>query len=93
MSHKGAYFMNKETIGTVISVKKQWWLKINTKPIRTNALNDSIFPHIIKVQYSVNSKNYTKIKWIKAGMPVPSLGSSLKILFSSEKPAKSKIIL
>ena len=24
--------MNKEILGVVISVKKQWWLKVNTKP-------------------------------------------------------------
>jgi len=27
--------MEKETTGTVISVTKQWWLKVNRKPVRT----------------------------------------------------------
>ncbi|MSC22058.1 hypothetical protein EAI88_08190 [Eubacterium ramulus] len=26
--------MEKETMGTVISVTKQWWLKVNRKPVR-----------------------------------------------------------
>ena len=26
--------MDKDTVGTVISVAKQWWLKVNTKPVR-----------------------------------------------------------
>ena len=26
--------MEKETTGTVISVTKQWWLKVNRKPVR-----------------------------------------------------------
>ena len=34
--------MDKETIGTVLSVAKQWWLKVNTKPIRMGAL-DGLF--------------------------------------------------
>ena len=51
--------MDQETMGTVISVKKQWWLKINTKPVRTHALDGAIFPHIIKVQYTVDGKTYT----------------------------------
>ena len=43
--------MDKETIGTVLSVAKQWWLKVNTKSIRMGALDGATFPHIIKVQY------------------------------------------
>ena len=30
--------MEKETMGTVISVTKQWWLKVNRKPVRTHAM-------------------------------------------------------
>ena len=46
--------MGKETIGTVLSVAKQWWLKVNTKPIRIGTLDGATFPHIIKVQKSSN---------------------------------------
>ena len=31
--------MEKETTGTVISVTKQWWLKVNRKPVRTHAMD------------------------------------------------------
>ena len=31
--------MDRETLGTVVSVAKQWWLKVNTKPIRIGALS------------------------------------------------------
>ena len=41
--------MEKETTGTVISVTKQWWLKVNRKPVRTHAMDGAAFPHIIKV--------------------------------------------
>ena len=37
--------MDKETIGTVLSVAKQWWLKVNTKPVRMSALDGAAFPH------------------------------------------------
>lgn len=43
--------MYKETKGTVMSDAKQWWLKVNRKPVRANALDGATFPHIIKVQY------------------------------------------
>ena len=49
-----------KTTGTVLAVRTQWWLKINTKPVRTGPLDGAIFPHIIKVQYTVNGKTYFK---------------------------------
>ena len=84
--------MDKETIGTVLSVAKQWWLKVNTKPIRTGTLDGATFPHIIKVQYVVDGKNYIKRKWIGAGKPFPAVGSNLKVLYSAKKPSKAKIL-
>ena len=84
--------MDKETMGTVVSVKKQWWLKINTKPVRSGPLDGAIFPHIIKVQYTVDGTTYTKKKWIGANDPVPAVGSSVTVLYCGEKPGKTKIL-
>lgn len=84
--------MDIETMGTVISVAKQWWLKINTKPVRMHALDGAIFPYIIKVKYTVDGKDYTKRKWIGAGNPVPSVGSVVSVLYSENKPLKAKIL-
>ena len=69
----------EQTTGTVISVKKQWWLKVNTKPIRMHMLDGATFPHIIKVQYEVGGIPYIKRKWIGAGRPVPALGAALTV--------------
>ena len=57
---------------TVVSVKKQWWLKVNTKPVRMHALDGAAFPHIIKVSYMVNGTEYFKRKWIRACDPQPN---------------------
>ena len=84
--------MNNEAKGIVISVAKQWWLKVNTKPVRTNALDGATFPHIIKVQYVVDENTYTKRKWIGAGKPVPAIGSNMTVLYCSDKPSKAKIL-
>lgn len=84
--------MEKETIGTVLTVTKQWWLKVNTKPIRMGTLDGATFPYIIKVQYIVDGNTYTKRKWIGAGKAVPAVGSSLTVLYSSNKPSKAKIL-
>lgn len=84
--------MDKETLGTVVSVKKQWWLKINTKPVRTQALDGAIFPHIIKVQYTVDGKTYIKRKWIGANSQPPAEGSSVTVLYCGNNPNKANIL-
>lgn len=43
--------MEKETMGTVISVTKQWWLKVNRKPVRAHAMDGAAFPHTINVKW------------------------------------------
>ena len=85
--------MDREIFGTVISVSKQWWFKVNTKPIRNGTLDGAIFPHIIKVSYTVNEKTYIKRKWISAGVNVPQVGSDVKVLYCAQKPQKAKIKL
>ena len=83
--------MDKETVGTVVSIAKQWWLKINTKPIRMGAMDCEIFTHIIKVEYAVEGITYSKRKWIGAGKPVPAVGSKVTVLYCADKPGKAKI--
>ena len=84
--------MDKETIGTVLSASKQWWLKVNTKPVRMGALDGVTFPYILKVQYVVDGNTYTKRKWIGAGKDVPAVGSKITVLYRSDKPSKAKIL-
>ena len=84
--------MDQETIGTVISVAKQWWFKVNTKPVRMGTLDGATFPHIIKVQYVVDGNAYTRRKWIGAGQTVPAVGSEVTVLYCSGRPGKAKIL-
>ena len=84
--------MDRKTEGTVISVAKQWWLKVNTKAVRLHPLDGATFPHIIKVRYTVCGVEYTKRKWIGAGKPVPYIGSTATVVYSEEKPSKAKVL-
>jgi len=84
--------MNQEAIGTVLSVARQWWLKINTKPVRLHAMDGATFPHVIKVRYTVAGAEYHKRKWIGAGEPVPCVGDSVKVIYCAEKPGKAKVL-
>ncbi len=85
--------MDKETVGTVVAVSRQWWLKVNTKPVRMHGMDGATFPHILKVRYCVDGTDYTARKWISAGKPVPVPGAKVAVLYSSEKPRKAKVYL
>ena len=84
--------MNLETTGKVISISKQWWLKINTKSIRKNLLDGALFPHIIKVEYIIDGKPYTKRKWISAGATIPKVGDFVTITHDKNKPSRAKVL-
>ena len=84
--------MDQQTTGIVCGVAKQWWLKVNTKAFRMHALDGATFPHIIKVKYTVNGTEYTKRKWISAWRPVPKVGETVQVRYSSNKPSKAKIL-
>ena len=81
-----------ETIGTVISASRQWWLKINTKPVRTHALDGAIFPYVVKIKYTVDGTDYVKRQWIGAGKPVPAVGSRVKLFYDDRRPSKAKML-
>ena len=82
----------RETTGTVVSVTKQWWLKVNTKPIRNGPLDGAVFPHVIKVSYTADGTEYSKRKWIGAGSPVPGIGATVKVIYDEGKPSKAKLV-
>ena len=54
--------MNVQTEGTVISAEKQWWFKVNRKPVRRHSFDGAEFPYIIKVRYTVDGKEYVKYR-------------------------------
>ena len=83
--------MEKETKGTVISVSKQWWLKVNTKALRMGPLDGAVFPHIVKVSYTVDGREYTKRKWVPAGERPPEKGGAVRVLYDEHDPARARI--
>lgn len=82
----------KRTTGTIISAKKQWWLKVNTKIFRFGPLDGARFPYVIKVRYMIDGKEYVKRKWIGTGYPIPTVGDTLQLTYNEETPEKIKIV-
>ncbi len=83
--------MEKRTIGTVLSVKKQWWLKVNTKAVRIGPLDGAIFPHIVKVKYTADGNEITKNKWLGAGITPPSVNDPVPVVYREDKPTKFRL--
>ena len=83
--------MELQSVGTVIAVKKQWWLKVNTKSFRTSALDGALFPHIVTVKYTVGEKEYVKRKWLWVNVTPPAVNDTVKVIYREDKPQKCRI--
>ena len=83
--------MEKKTTATVISVKKQWWLKVNTKPFRHGTLDGALFPHIIRAAYVVDGREFFKRKGLGARIVPPRVGDRVTVIYRAENPQKCRI--
>ena len=55
---------NNTAEGVITDMKKCWWLKINTKPVRSHSLDGAVFPCTLHFRYSVNGTEYNGKKFI-----------------------------
>lgn len=51
--------------GIILSTKKLWGIKVNRKAFRIHPLDGATFPHLVKVKYKVEDKEYEKNKYIR----------------------------
>ena len=90
---EGALMMEKRTTGTIIAVKNLWWIKVNRKLVRTTSLDGASFPHLIKVKYTVDGKDYIKRSIISIYAACPVEGETVPVIYQEGDPRKSKIDL
>jgi len=79
--------------GNVVGVQKCWWIKINTKPMRSHSLDGAIFPHIITYKYDVSRKSYCGKQMISAYAHCPQVNESIQVFYDPSHPEKSAIQL
>ena len=79
--------------GTVTHVQKCWWIKINTKPVRSHALDGAVFPHIVTYEYGVSGKSYCGRQMISAYARCPHVGESVQVFLDPAHPENSTIDL
>lgn len=77
-----------EVEGTIIKLKKIWWIKINTQAFRKSSLDGATFPYIITVKYTVNDTTYEKNKFVYLGDKEINIGNKIKIICDAINPKK-----
>lgn len=80
--------MNKQVVGKVKQVKKLWWIKINTKPIRCSMNDGAVFPHRIRVTYVIDNHQYENSKLILWKDDIPKENDDILVDYNDNKPNK-----
>lgn len=86
-------FAGGETIGTITEVKRCWWLKVNTKPIRKNMFDGALFPHIIHFTYNINGQTYTGKRYVSYKKRCPFQGEQITVYYEADAPEKYAVIV
>lgn len=73
--------------GVVVSVKTCWWLKINSKPFRTDSMDGAAFPHVIFFRYNIDNVEYRGSRYIRATKCCPSINETIDVYYSISKPS------
>lgn len=82
-----------QTEGLVTAVKTCWWLKVNTKPIRTHMMDGAAFPHIIHVTYTVSGQTYVGKRYVNWNKRCPETGEKLTVYYEKDNPEKYAVFL
>ena len=82
-----------QTEGVVTDVKTCWWLKINTKPVRTHMMDGAVFPHIIHFTYKVGGEAYRGKRYVNWNKRCPVQGEKLTVYYERENPTKYAVIV
>lgn len=77
---------NSKTIGRITNVKKCWWLKINTKSIRTHTRDGAKFPAIISFDYFVEGMRYKGKRYVSWRRSCPHIGEEVVVFYDKGNP-------
>ena len=74
--------------GRVTDVKKCWWLKVNTKPVRVSGLDGAVFPNIIHFTYEVDGVSYQGSRYVGLHPSFPRKGEALVVYYDEQNPTR-----
>ncbi len=79
------------TAGTVIEVKKIWWIKVKLKAVRLHPLDGVAFPHSVKVRYTVGGKGYVTKVYVPWRILPPSKGAEVAVEYDTDRPSRCRV--
>lgn len=88
MRNKKIISQNNVAEGIITGMKKCWWIKINTKPIRSDFLDGAVFPYTIFFKYSVNGTEYSGRKFIGLNTRGLNPGAKITVYYDGSHPAR-----
>ena len=81
------------TAGRVTAVKTCHWLKVNTKPVRTNTLDGAKFPHIIHFTYCVEGTEYRGSRYLNWDVRCPVKDEIIIVYYDPENCGKYAVLI
>jgi len=79
--------------GRITRVNTCWWLKINTKSVRTHIGDGAVFPHIIHFTYSVAGQTYSGKRWINWNQRCPVKDEKITVHYEEANPEKYAVMI
>lgn len=76
-----------KTTGTVIEVKKIWWIKVKLKAVRLHPTDGVAFPHSVKVKYTVGGREYSKKVYVPWRILPPQKGAEVAVNYNEDRPS------
>ena len=74
--------------GKVTEVKRCWWLKVNTKPVRMSGMDGAVFPNIICFTYEVGGSTSQGSRYVGLSPVYPREGAKLTVFYDERNPAR-----
>lgn len=79
------------TQGKVIKAEAMWYIKINTKPVRSGPFDGALFPHRIIFTYEVDGQKYAGRKLLPYYEKAPHEGEDIKVFYDPQDPRKCAV--
>lgn len=77
--------------GTVTAVRECWWMKVNTKAVRSRGGDGALYPHVLTVCYTVDGQDYRGHCWVNWNRCSPQPGARVTVQYDPEKPKRKNI--
>lgn len=93
IGEKRIFALDHAVEGRITQVKKCWWIKVNTKPVRAHMWDGAKYPHIAYFVYTVNGVEYTGKRWVSYDDTPPQAGAQIKVYCDPADPSRYAVKL